>query len=120
MTGVRFPVEAVMGFSLFATAVPRPALGSTYSIQWVPGALSPGVKRPGREADHSSPFSVEVKNAWSYASTPPYVLMVRYLVKHRDNFTFAINVNVDVVIEIIIAPSHISVLSTICLASRSM
>jgi len=22
-------------------------------IQWVPGAPSPGVKRPGREADHS-------------------------------------------------------------------
>jgi len=23
-------------------------------MQWVPGALSPGVKRPGREADHTS------------------------------------------------------------------
>jgi hypothetical protein len=30
----------------------------------------PGVKRPGREADHSPPSSVEVKNAWSYTSTP--------------------------------------------------
>jgi hypothetical protein len=30
-------------------------------IQWVPGALSPGVKRPGREADHSFPSSAEVK-----------------------------------------------------------
>jgi hypothetical protein len=31
----------------------RPALGSTQPpIQWVTGALSPGVKRPGREADH--------------------------------------------------------------------
>jgi len=35
------------------------------------GALSLGVKRPGREADHSSPSSVEVKNAWSCTSTPP-------------------------------------------------
>jgi hypothetical protein len=26
------------------------------------GALSPGVKRPGREADHSPPASAEVKN----------------------------------------------------------
>jgi hypothetical protein len=26
----------------------------------------PGIKRPGREADHSPPSSVEVKNAWSY------------------------------------------------------
>jgi hypothetical protein len=31
-------------------------------IQWVPGALSPGVKRQGREADHSLPSSAEVKN----------------------------------------------------------
>jgi hypothetical protein len=27
-------------------------------------------KPPGREADHSSPSSAEVKNAWSYTSTP--------------------------------------------------
>jgi hypothetical protein len=30
-------------------------------IEWVPGALSLGVKRPGREADHSPPSSAEVK-----------------------------------------------------------
>jgi hypothetical protein len=30
-------------------------------IQWVPGALSLGVKRPGREADHSPPSSAEAK-----------------------------------------------------------
>jgi hypothetical protein len=30
-------------------------------IQWVSGAFSPGVKRPGREADHSPPASAEVK-----------------------------------------------------------
>jgi hypothetical protein len=30
--------------------------------QWVPGPLSTGVKRPGREADHSPPSSAEVKN----------------------------------------------------------
>jgi hypothetical protein len=32
-------------------------------IQWVPGAISLGIKQPGREADHSPPSSVEVKNA---------------------------------------------------------
>jgi hypothetical protein len=37
-------------------------------IQWVPGALSPWVKRSVREADHSPPSSAEVKNAWSYTS----------------------------------------------------
>jgi hypothetical protein len=31
----------------------------------------PGVKWPGREADHSRPSSAEVKNAWSYTSTLP-------------------------------------------------
>jgi hypothetical protein len=56
---------------LFTTAS-RPALGPTQPpIQWVAGALSLGLKRPGREADHSPPSSAEVKNAWSYTSTPP-------------------------------------------------
>jgi hypothetical protein len=30
-----------------------------------------GVKRPGREADHSPPSSAEVQNACSYTSTSP-------------------------------------------------
>jgi hypothetical protein len=30
-------------------------------IKWVPGSLSLGVKRPGREVDHSPPSSAEVK-----------------------------------------------------------
>jgi hypothetical protein len=30
-----------------------------------------GVKRPGRESDHSPPSSTEVKNTWKYTSTPP-------------------------------------------------
>jgi len=30
-------------------------------IQWVPGSLTPGVRRPGRKADHSPPSSAEVK-----------------------------------------------------------
>jgi hypothetical protein len=37
-------------------------------------ALSLGVKRPGREADHSPPSSTDVKNAWSYTSIPPICL----------------------------------------------
>jgi hypothetical protein len=52
-----------------------PALGPTQSpFQWVPGALFLGVKRPGREADHS-PTSAEVKKTWIYTSTPPYTFM---------------------------------------------
>jgi hypothetical protein len=42
-----------------------------------------GVKRPGREADHSPPSSAEVKNAWSYTSTPQYAFMAWCLFKHR-------------------------------------
>jgi hypothetical protein len=38
------------------------------------GALSLGVKRPGREVDQSSPTSAEV-NKTVYTSTPPYVFM---------------------------------------------
>jgi hypothetical protein len=46
-----------------------------------------------------SPSSAEVKNAWSYTSTPPYLFMAWYLlstvyifmtwclIKRRDNFT---------------------------------
>jgi hypothetical protein len=38
-------------------------LGPTWPpIHAVPGTLSQGVKRPGREADHSPPSSTEVKN----------------------------------------------------------
>jgi hypothetical protein len=54
----------------------RPALGFTQPpIQWVPGALSPGVKRPRREADHSPPTSAEVKKMRIYTSTPPHAFM---------------------------------------------
>jgi hypothetical protein len=38
----------------------------------VPGAISPGVYWPGREADHSPPASAEVKNS---GAIPPVKLM---------------------------------------------
>jgi hypothetical protein len=76
-----------LGIFLFTTAS-RTALGPTQPpLQWVPGALSLGVKRPEREGDHSPPSSAEVKNSWSYTSTPQYVFMEWCLVKHMDNFT---------------------------------
>jgi len=63
--GSGFDSRQGQGLLLFATAS-RPVLGTTQSpIQWVPG-----LKRPGREADHSSPCSAKVKNTWSYVSTP--------------------------------------------------
>jgi hypothetical protein len=55
-----------LGFFLLAAASIL-GLGPTQPpIQWVPEVLSPGVKRPGREADYSPPSAVEVKNQWSY------------------------------------------------------
>jgi hypothetical protein len=44
-------------------------------IQWVLGALSPGVKRPECEADNSPPTSAEVKKMWICTSTSPYTFM---------------------------------------------
>jgi hypothetical protein len=58
-----------------STTASRPVLGPTQPpIQWVPGVLSLGVKRPGRETDHLPPSSAEIKNVWSFTSTPPICL----------------------------------------------
>jgi hypothetical protein len=66
--GVRVPV----GSRIFSTSS-RPALGPSHPpVQWVRGALSPVVKQPGREADHSPPTSAEVKKMWIYTSTPSW------------------------------------------------
>jgi hypothetical protein len=49
----------------------RPVLGFTQPpIQWVRG-----VKRSGREADHSPPTSAEIKKMLIYTSTPPCAFM---------------------------------------------
>jgi hypothetical protein len=54
----------------------RPALASAQPpIQWVPGALAPGVKRPGREVDHSPSTSAEVKKMWICTSSPLYAFI---------------------------------------------
>jgi hypothetical protein len=39
-------------------------------ILWVPGAISPRVKRQGREADHLLPTSAEVKNGRTIPPLP--------------------------------------------------
>jgi hypothetical protein len=50
-------------------------------IQWVPEALSLGVKQPGCEADRSPPFSAKVKEWVVYTSTPQYAFMAWCSVK---------------------------------------
>jgi hypothetical protein len=39
-------------------------------IHCVTGSFSQVIKRPGREADHSSSSFAEVKNSWSYTAAP--------------------------------------------------
>jgi hypothetical protein len=70
-----------LGTFLFTTVF-RLALGPTEPpLQWLQGALSLGIKRPGREADYSPPFSAEVKNVWSIPPLPQYVFMAWCSVK---------------------------------------
>jgi len=60
---LEFDSRQGLGIFLFTTPS-RTALGPTQSpIQWVNGALSLGIKRPGREANHSPLSSAKSKNA---------------------------------------------------------
>jgi hypothetical protein len=108
---------------LFTTSS-RTALGRTQPpIQWVPGALSLRVKRPGREADHSPPSSAEVKEwvelylhspirfhgvvlSWNTGTTLPVPLLFKFkdlkfkqkeatagFQTHRA-YSFKININI--------------------------
>jgi hypothetical protein len=53
------------------SASSRPTLGSILPpMQCVPGAISLGVERPGREDDHSPPSSVKVKNGGAILPLP--------------------------------------------------
>jgi hypothetical protein len=72
--GIRVPMGGSKNFYFSMSSTP--ALGPTQPpMQWVPGALSPRVKRAGRETDHSPSTSGEVKKTWVYTSTPPYIFM---------------------------------------------
>jgi hypothetical protein len=82
--------DSQRGMWTFVITASTTALGPTQPpIQWVPGALSLRVKRPGREADHTTQSGAEVKE-WvelylQLLSTPSWP---GAQLKHRDNFTF--------------------------------
>jgi hypothetical protein len=86
---LEFDSRRGVGIFLF-TAESRTALGpSQPPIQWVPGALFLGVKRPGHEADHSPPSSAEVKKCVElYLHSPNMPSWCGAQIKHRYNFTF--------------------------------
>jgi hypothetical protein len=44
-------------------------------IKWVLGAISPGVKQQGHEANHSTSPTAEVKNDGAIPPLPPYGFM---------------------------------------------
>jgi hypothetical protein len=90
MTGVKFTADARY-FSLFH--VSRPALGPTQLyIKWILGVLSPRVKRPRREVDHSPPFSAEVKNEEAVTPLPICLhgTVLHSIIKYRDNYIFSV------------------------------
>jgi hypothetical protein len=70
--GVRSPAGAE---NFFLVSVSRPALGRTQPpIQWVPGVLSPGVKRGRGVTLATHPHLVpRLSMSRSYTSSPPHV-----------------------------------------------
>jgi hypothetical protein len=66
-TRLRFP--AVQNFS-FLHSIHADSLAHSASTEYVPGASSPEIKRPGREADHSLLLSAEVKNGGAILPLP--------------------------------------------------
>jgi hypothetical protein len=76
-----FRVRAPVGSRIFSSARrPDRLLGSPSLLQMCTGALSPGVKRQGCEANPAPPTSAEVKKMWIYTSTPPYAFMAQCLI----------------------------------------
>jgi hypothetical protein len=57
-------------------------------VQWVPGALSLGVKRPGVKLTTQLHLVPRSRMSGAIPPLPVYVFMAWCLVKHRDNFTF--------------------------------
>jgi hypothetical protein len=101
-TGARFPA----GTYLFDIAS-RPLLGPTQPpTEWVPRALSPAVKRTGREANNSLPSIAEVKEwvelyihfpntpSWRGACLKQYannMLVLNVLFNWIFNYLFCVN-----------------------------
>jgi len=66
----------------------RTGVGATKPhIFRVTGDLSSGSKWPEHKADHSLHFSAEMKNTYSFATTPPYAFVACYFIKHRFKIT---------------------------------
>jgi hypothetical protein len=84
-------VPAGLGIFLFTTSSWQ-ALGlSQPPIQWLPGALSLGVKRSVREADHSPPSSAEVEECVELYLHSPIRLYGMVLSKKSQELSYAVS-----------------------------
>jgi len=82
-TGARFPAR----IEIFPVRYRVQTNSGTHSASY---PMNVWVLPPWREPDLSPPSSAEIKNAWGYSSSPPYVFMEWYLFKHTCNFTFTL------------------------------
>jgi hypothetical protein len=76
------------GLLIFAVASIPGVRSIQPHVQWVPGALSLGVKRPRREATTHLHLVPRSKNKWSYTSTPPYAFTAWCSVKAQGQIYF--------------------------------
>jgi hypothetical protein len=88
-------VESRQGLGIFLfTKASRPSLRFTQPpVQWIPGALSLGVKRLGREADHLPQFSARSRMRGAIpplSSTPP---CLGAQLKAQGHFTFTLRLH---------------------------
>jgi hypothetical protein len=83
--GVRGSISG-KGMDFFSSPPRLDRLCSPQCEKW---ALSPGVERPGRELYHSYPSKADVKNVWSYTSTPPYVFKAVFILSTGTNLLLA-------------------------------
>jgi hypothetical protein len=70
MTGVQFLEGATVGFFPLHHRIQTVSGGHSASYP-----MDTGGKAAGREADRSLLSSDQIKNAWSYTSSPQYVFM---------------------------------------------
>jgi hypothetical protein len=77
-----------LGIFLFNTASREALEHNQPPTQWVPETISLGVKRPGREAAHSPPFSAEVKKRGAILLLPQYAFMAWCLVREQGQLYF--------------------------------
>jgi len=52
----------------------RTTVRNVFGTELIGGSFCCRIKLPGRETEQSDPSSAEVKDAWSYTSTPPICL----------------------------------------------